>query len=505
MKNSRHFIGIDLGGESGRVVQGSFDGRKIQLREKHRFATGGIEIDSTLRWDVGHFWNEIQTGLSIAAKECDAIVSVGVDSWGVDYALLNSNDELIELPYHYRDSRNVGTLSKILKEFPKAGVFGQTGIQFMEINTLCQLFARKESDDSLDKAKHLLTIADYFHWCLCGSKSVEFTFATTTQCFNPQKRKWATTMLDTLGIPTHMLPEVVEPGTNLGMIRNTVSEATGIGLGAVSVVAPATHDTASAVVSVPVSKEVGRNWAYISSGTWSLVGMEVDQPVISAEALSANVTNEGGVDGTWRLLKNVMGLWLIQRLRQALSDRGFQRTYEELTKLAGAASPTRCYIDPDDATFLNPTNMEQAILNFCNETGQNAPTDEAGLVRCVLESLALRYCQVLREVEELAETKIDVVHVVGGGCKNILLNQFISGATRLPVVAGPSEATALGNVMVQCRAAGDVETLDDIREVVRNSVDLIEFEPTSLTYWQDAMTRFEQVCEKRSLGRLGKQ
>jgi rhamnulokinase len=496
LNTSQQFIGIDLGGESGRVVQGSFDGRKIQLQEKHRFATGGIEIDSTLRWDVQRFWNEIEAGLSIAAKEKHEIVSVGVDTWGVDYALLDANDQLLEPPYHYRDLRNVGMLEKVFGKIPRAEVFKKTGIQFMEINTLCQLLAQQEADDSLQQAQHMLTIADYFHWCLCGSKSIEFTFATTTQCFDPSSRNWATGLLDRLGIPTHMLPEVVSPGTNLGKIRNKVAEATG--LGKASVVAPATHDTGSAVVAVPVSENFGRNWAYISSGTWSLVGIETDHPIISDAALKANVTNEGGVDGTWRLLKNVMGLWLIQRLKLAFAERGFDRSYEELTKMAGAAPSSGCFIDPDDASFLNPPNMEKAILSFLEKTGQNVPSDEAGLVRSVLESLALRYSQVIREIESLSGLKIGVIHVVGGGCRNILLNQFISGATRVPVLAGPSEATSLGNIMVQCKAAGELESLQDIRTVVRESVELIEFEPTAPTYWHDALIKFEKVCDQQT-------
>jgi rhamnulokinase len=491
LKNSQNFVGIDLGGESGRVVLGSFDGQRIELQEKHRFATGGHNANGSLRWDVNKFWEEMQRGLAIAAQDTPAITSVGVDTWGVDYALLDAEENLIDLPFHYRDSRNVGTLNQIFQTVPKAEVFDRTGIQFMEINTLCQLFASQQTDDILSRSKHLLTIADYFHWCLCGSKSIEFTFATTTQCFDPVKRDWAKPMLEKLGIPTHMLPEVVEPGTNLGSLRSSVASATG--LESVSVVAPATHDTGSAIVAVPVDKSTGENWAYISSGTWSLVGMEVPNPVISSEALAANVTNEGGVDGTWRLLKNVMGLWLIQRLRLAFSERGFDRSYAELTKMAGTAVSPGCFIDPDDPMFLNPPNMEQAILRFCEKTGQVAPEDEAAMVRCVLESLALRYTQVLREVESLAGAKIDVIHVVGGGCQNILLNQFISGATRLPVLAGPSEATALGNVLIQCQSAGGIDTLSDIREVVRNSVDLIKFEPTALTHWHDALGKFETI------------
>ena len=493
MNDNQNFIGVDLGGESGRVVVGSFDGQKIQLSEKHRFATGGTKVGSTLRWDVPKFWEEIQRGLALAAADEKSITSVGVDTWGVDYALLDANEDLLELPYHYRDDKNLGTLDQILAKIPKEELFAHTGNQFMEINTLYQLFAHLKAGDALKNAHHLLTTADYFHWCMCGSKTVEFTMATTTQCFDPTTRDWAKPILEKLGIPTGMLPEVVEPGTDLGMLRSSVAEATG--LNSVSVVTPATHDTGSAIAAVPVSKDSGPNWAYISSGTWSLVGIEIDHPVLSAEALAANVTNEGGVDGTWRFLKNVIGLWIVQRLKLAFSERGFDRNYEELTKLAASAESPGCYIDPDDGCFLNPDNMEQAIFDYCKRTNQPEPQDEGSTVRCVLESLALRYCQVLSEVSSLAETKIDVLHIVGGGSRNGLLNQFISDAAQIPVVAGPSEATVLGNVLIQCRTAGALNSLSDIREVVRNSSDLVNFEPKDSPYWSDALARFETLSK----------
>lgn len=492
MKKTSSFVGIDLGGESGRVVVGTFDGEKIELNVKHRFPTGGTYHGSDYRWEVEKFWQEIQTGLKLVAEDTRDIVSIGVDTWGVDYALLDSDDQLIELPFHYRDKKNVGTLAKMTPIVSRPEIFSQTGIQFMEINTLCQLFAHKEASDALNNAETLLTMADYFHWCLCGAKSVEFTFATTTQCFDPTTRDWAFDLLKKLDLPTSFLPKVIQPGTNLGSLSSEVEQATG--LKSVSVVAPATHDTGSAIAAVPVSPEHGKNWAYISSGTWSLVGVEIDEPILSEAALAANVTNEGGVEGTWRLLKNVMGLWIVQRLKQAFADRGFDQSYQKLTEMAGQADSPRTYIDPDNGCFLNPDNMEQAIIDFCQRTGQTPPASEASMVRCVLESLALRYCEVLREIEGLTGNSIDVVHVVGGGCQNILLNQFISGATQIPVIAGPSEATVLGNILVQCKSAGQLESLADIRQVVRNSVDLIDFQPNSATYWRDALKRFKQLC-----------
>ena len=497
MKTTSNFIGIDLGGESGRVVVGSFDGEKIELNVKHRFPTGGTYHGEDYRWEVEKFWQEIKTGLKIAAEESGDIISIGVDTWGVDYALLNSNDQLIELPFHYRDKKNVGSLEKVTQSVSRSEIFESTGIQFMEINTLCQLFAHLGTSDVLNEATTLLTMADYFHWCLSGAKSIEFTFATTTQCFDPVKRDWAFGLLDKLELPTSMFPKVVEPGTNLGQIREDVSRETG--LTAVSVVAPATHDTGSAIAAIPVSPEHAGHWAYISSGTWSLVGVEIDRPILTEAALAANVTNEGGVEGTWRLLKNVMGLWIVQRLKLAFANRGFDRSYQELTEMAGRADSPRTYIDPDDGCFLNPENMEQAIIDFCERSGQKTPVDEPSMVRCVLESLALRYCEVLREIESLTGNQIDVLHVVGGGCQNILLNQFISGATQIPVVAGPAEATVLGYILVQCKSAGQLTSLEDIREVVRNSTDLIDFRPNAATYWRDALVRFKRVCSQQAI------
>ena len=494
--NTNAYIGVDLGGESGRVIVGSFDGQKIQLEEKHRFKTGGIDFEDSLRWNVTGFFEEILHGLSVAATSNKSIISVGVDTWGVDYVLLDCHDEILELPFHYRDRRNAGMLDAVTGQIGKEKIFSQTGIQFMEINTLYQLAAHRRAGDSLDRAKHFLTIPDYFHWSLCGSKSVEFTNATTTQCFDPSTRTWAKPMLTELGIPTDIFPETVEPGTNLGPLREFVSAKTG--LGEISVVAPATHDTGSAVVAIPVNSSEQLNWAYISSGTWSLVGIETDHPVLSAEALAANVTNEGGADGTWRLLKNVMGLWIVQQTREAFLRRGFEKSYEELAAMAKASPSPGVYIDPDDPSFLNPADMEHAVMEFFQRTQQALPGDEAGLIRSILESLALRYCQVLSEIENLSGRAIDVVHVVGGGSQNNLLNQLIADASGKLVVAGPVEATVLGNILIQCKAAGELGSLAEIREVVGRSTAMSRFEPLQNNTLSDSLPQFESICKTQT-------
>lgn len=497
MKTQKH-IGVDLGGESGRVMVGHFDGDQIRLAEKHRFATGGVEIAETLRWDVLHFWREIQNGLSaVAADEKDSIVSLGVDTWGVDYVLLDENDEMLGLPWHYRDKRNVGMLEKVTQRISRSELFQQTGIQFMEINTLYQLAASQQSQGMLAHARRLLMIPDFFHWCLSGQAVTEFTNATTTQCLNPQTRDWAWSVLERLQIPSQMLTEIVQPGANIGTLRESVSQTTG--LPAINVIVPATHDTGSAVAAVPTSTEYGENWAYISSGTWSLVGVETQAPVLTDEAMQMNVTNEGGVDGTWRLLKNVMGLWLVQRLKAAFDIVSDEMTYGELTRRAGDARPFTAYIDPDHPSFLNPPNMIDAVREFCRFTDQCEPTDAGQTVRCVLESLALKYRQVLKSLEKLSGKKADVLHIVGGGSQNGLLNQFVANACQIPVIAGPVEATVLGNVLMQCRSAGELGSLADIRDVVRRSSDLKRYEPDQGEDWSAALQRFEVLTEQNSL------
>jgi len=484
------FAGVDLGGESGRVMLGRFDGSTLQIEEKHRFSTGGTRVGNTLRWDVNRIWDEIKAGLTVVGSEERSIASVGIDTWGVDYALIGKSGQLLGLPYHYRDQRNIGTLSSIESIVPKKEIYRQTGIQFMEINTLCQLFAASKTTE-LDDADKLLTIPDYFHYLLSGVAANEFTNATTTQCFLPKEKTWATDMLDRLGIRSDLFCDIVNPGTTLSAIKNDVASQTGL---SANVVVPATHDTGSAIAAVPTSSPQG-TWAYVSSGTWSLVGIELDEPVLTDEAMKANVTNEGGVEGTWRFLKNVMGLWIVQQTRKAFADRNFSRDYTELTQLAANAN-CDSFIDPDHPSFLDPENMEAALLSFLAKSQQPNVDGEGGLIRCVLESLAIRYAEVLRELESLSGKTIKVIHVVGGGCKNELLNQFIANATGKEVIAGPAEATAIGNMMVQCKTAKGVHSLAEIREVVKNGCELKSFQPADESTWIENAARFGVVCAK---------
>ena len=485
------YLGIDLGAESGRVVAGLWDGQNLRVEELHRFANGPVNIGDTLRWDVLRLWAEIQNGLSLAARRfAGKISSVGVDGWGVDFVLLSKSGEMMGQPYHYRDSRTNGILEQALQKVPRSEVFAASGLQFMEINTLYQLLAlKKQSPEVLDAADRLLMIPDFINWCLSGAKVAEFTNATTTQCLHPTKRQWSSDMLQRFDLPAKIFPEIVSPGTRLGPLRPIVASATG--LEKVSVIAPATHDTASAVAAIPAAS-ARQNWAYISSGTWSLVGIESPEAQLSPRVLDLNFTNEGGVDGTYRLLKNVTGLWLVQQCRKSFAMRGADFTYSDLAQLAEAAPALCSLIDPDDARFLNPPDMPRAIQDYCAATAQPVPQSEGALIRCVLESLALKYQVVLGWLEELTGEKIEVIHIVGGGSRNDLLNQFTANATARPVLAGPVEATALGNLLMQMRATGECGSLSEMRDIVRKSSELRRFEPkpASLVQWEEARGKF---------------
>jgi len=449
----------------------------MRVEELHRFSNGPVNVAETLRWDVLRLWTEIQNGLAIAARRFgDAVVSVGVDTWGVDFVLLTKNGEMLGQPYHYRDARVAGMFAHAFSIVPRAEIFAHTGLQFMEINTLYQLLALQRSHpELLAAADCLLMMPDFFHWCLCGSRVAEFTNATTSQCLNPITRDWAFDMLQKLGLPARIFPKVVPPGTELGWLRESVSQRTG--LGRIKVVAPPTHDTASAVAAIPTANTGRSDWAYISSGTWSLMGIETPNAVLSERVLQLNYTNEGGVDGTFRLLKNINGLWLVQQCKKAFENRGRNLDYAELARLAESAAGPHSIIDPDDARFANPPDMPAAIQAFCRESNQPVPESEGALVRCALESLAAKYGVVLAGLEELAGQRIEVIHVVGGGSRNPLLNQLAANRCGRRIVAGPVETTALGNLLSQARAAGELKSLAEMRQVVRSSSELQVFEP----------------------------
>ena len=429
----RCYLAVDLGAETGRVVAGLLDGDRLHLDEIHRFANGPVRAGDTLYWDVLGIWREIQRGLGMAGERFGReITSIGVDAWGVDFALLTADNQLAGNPVHYRDSRTGGMLEEALRSVSREEIFATTGVQFMRINTLYQLLSMARARSPLlTAATTFLMIPDLFHWLLTGRKAVEFTNATTTQFFDSSAGIWAVELLEKLGIPTDFLPEVLPPGTSLGPLAKHVADE--VGLGDVHVTAPATHDTGSAVAAVPTSATAPSatpDWCYLSSGTWSLMGVEVPAPITGPKALGYNVTNEGGVAGTYRTLKNITGLWLIQECRRQWQREGRDFDYEQLTQRASAAPPFRCLIDPDDGRFLAPGDLPARIAEFCRETGQPVPEDEGGFVRCALEGLAFRYRQVLGWLEELTGGRIETIHVVGGGVQNRLLAQLTADACR---------------------------------------------------------------------------
>jgi rhamnulokinase len=487
------YLAIDLGAESGRVMAGLWNGKKLRLEEVHRFANGPVALAGTLRWDVMRLWAEIQNGLSLAAKKYGkSIVSVGADTWGVDYVLLNRHDEMLGQPYAYRDSRTDGMMARAFKTVPREEIFAQTGLQFMQFNSLFQLLAaKKNTPELLEAADCLLFMPDFIHWALCGSRAAEFTIASTSQCLNPLTRNWAKGLLKQFGLPAGIFPKVVQPGAKLGTLRPALAQRWG--LGKVAVIAPPAHDTASAVAGVPTANTGRANWAYISSGTWSLMGVEVKQAVLTERARQLNVTNEGGLDGTYRLLKNIMGLWLVQRCKYSFDARGGKFDYAHLARLASESAPLRSLVNPDDRRFLNPPDMPKAIQDYCRETKQPVPKSEGELVRCAYESLALKYREVLGWLEELTGNRIEVIHIVGGGSQNQTLNQFTADACQRPVVAGPVEATAMGNLLVQIRADREVSSLSEMREVIRKSSAPKIFTPGKPGAWDEVFGRFSKL------------
>ena len=494
MPSSTAYLGVDIGAESGRVMAGAWDGKTMRLQEMHRFPNGGIQLAGTLRWDILRLWSEVRHGLGVASKQtAGEIISIGVDTWAIDYVLLSRTDEILGQPYHYRDRRTRGLVETACAKVPRAEIFAATGLQFMELNTLYQLMAtQRDHPELLAAADCLLMIPDFLHWCLCGAHAVEFTNGTTTQFLDPRTRSWAIQLLGRFGLPTHFLAEIIEPGTCLGALRAALVEQ--IGGRRISVVAPATHDTASAVAAIPAPESGQANWAYLSSGTWSLIGIESNAPILSPRACELNFTNEGGIDGTWRVLKNVMGLWLMQRGRRAFEEQGHPCDYAELVRLAVDSPVHASFIDPDDARFLDPTDMPRAIQEYCRDTDQPIPDGRGALIRCVLESLALKYRAVLRALEELTAERIEVLHVVGGGSKNTVLNQFTANACGCEVISGPVEATVLGNLLVQARTGGELSSLREMRSVVRASSELHHFIPRDGPLWDEAAARFQRYC-----------
>lgn len=483
------YLAIDLGAESGRVMAVHLDGDHLTLSEVYRFANEPVRLPANLHWDVLRLWHDIKQGLAMAVARHSHIASLGVDTWGVDFALLAADDTLLGNPIHYRDTRTQGVLERTLARVPRIDIFAHTGIQFMAINTLYQLVAMVEARSPLlAAADSFLTIPDLFNFWLSGRKVNEFSNATTTQCYDPTTGNWAYGMLAGLDIPTRMFGEIVAPGTVLGTLQPAV--AAEIQGRALPVIAPATHDTGSAVAAVPMQDEPA---IYLSSGTWSLMGVEVPAPVLSDAALRYNFTNEGGVGGAFRLLKNIMGLWLVQECRRCWAAHGEELSYAELVQMAAAAPAFTGIILPSASRFLAPSDMPTAVVDFLTETGQPVPPNRGALLRTIFESLALEYRWVAERLDELAGRRHPVIHIIGGGAQNQFLNQLTANASGRSVVAGPVEATALGNALVQALALGHIGSLAEGRALIGRSFPATRFDPQHSDRWQAAYARYVQL------------
>jgi len=497
---SRAYIAVDLGAESGRVIAGVLAGGRLQLEEIHRFAHEPVWLPTGLHWDTSGIWRETVAGLRKAAAWAEANriepVSVGVDTWGVDWALVDKAGELVGLPHTYRDPRNAAAYEEVVAKLGLERIYQTTGIQFMPLNTLYSLYAHKQADaDALAAADQLLFMPDLFHFWLSGKRTVEATIASTSQMIDCHTGDWAYEMLAELELPAKLLGRITPPGTVIGTLRPKLAEVTGLPA-SVQVVAPAAHDTASAVAAVPAAVSGGSSadWCYLSSGTWSLLGAELAAPCVSAAAQAATFTNELGVCGTTRFLKNIPGLWLVQECRRDFARRGQDYDYAALTQLAIQAPAVRTLVDPADASFQSPGDMLNKIAEFARATGQPVPESPGQYVRCCLESLALAYREKLETLESILGRRFEVVHVVGGGGKNSLLCQMTADATGRRLVVGPYEATAMGNALVQAMALGDVRDLNDVRRIVANSFDLMTYEPMHQAGWHAACERFRNLC-----------
>lgn len=496
MTQRTHYLAIDLGASSGRVVLGGWDGDRFELQELHRFPNGPVNILGHWYSDVLRLWTEIKAGLAHYAARFDTPpAGIGVDTWGVDCALLDRAGHLLGNPYHYRDPRTDGIMERTFERVPRHRIFEQTGLQFIQFNTLFQLYSTAlAGEPQLEMAETLVMLPDLFQYWLTGRKATEYTIASTSQMLHARDRRWATELLADLGLPTHILPPIIAPSTVLGDVRPEVMAETGLRR-PVPVIAPGSHDTASAVAAVP---DLDASSAYISSGTWSLLGVEIAEPIINDQALALNFTNEGGVANTIRLLKNIAGLWLIQESQRQWQREGQIYTWEQLSVLADQAEAFRSLIDPDAPDFLSPGDIPAAIRAYCKRTSQPQPESVGAVVRCCLEGLALKYRRVLNDLETLVGRRIETIRIVGGGSLNRHLCQFTADACERPVVAGPVEATALGNVMLQAIATGHLPDLTGGRQAIAASFDRQHYEPRHSGAWQEAFGRFGEIVMRET-------
>ena len=481
---AKHYIAVDLGASSGRVMVGTLEQGKLTLKEMNRFWNGPTEIDGTLYWDIVHLFRNIKEGIALAQQEYgDSLSSLGIDTWGVDFGLLDSNGKLLGNPVNYRDARTSGMFDKVFEKVPKADVFAQSGIQFMELNTLFQLMALSLSDSvEYQQADRMLFIPDLLNYWLTGVMKAERTFASTSQFYNPVTKDWAYDMLEKLGIRTDLFAELTDPGSVIGDMEG------------LPVVAVGSHDTASAFAAVPVA--AGESSAFLSSGTWSLLGAELDDPVINADAEAANFTNEVGVCDSIRFLKNLSGFWILQELKRVWKEQGNDYSWPDMDRMAEEVEPLKYFFDPADPVFATPGDMQARIQEYCRNTGQDVPTQPGEFIQACYENLSLLYADTFNTIEALSGKQLDTLRIVGGGSNCVAINQGAANALNRKVITGPKEATAIGNLITQMLAMGDIQSLEEGRAVVANSFadESRTFEPQDSVAWKEALSTWRSIC-----------
>jgi rhamnulokinase len=488
-----HLLAFDFGASSGRAIRGTFDGSRLSIASAHQFQNGPVEFEGHLYWDLLKFLQEIQEGIRRSTRDAGLPpTSIGIDTWGVDYGLLDKDGDLLGNPYHYRDRRTEGMFEKAFERMPKEQIFARTGVAFQPFNTLFQLLAmRLQKPELLDNARTLLMMPDLLAYALTGVRGTEYTDASTSQLLDASSQRWSTELLNAMDLPRSLFTEITEPGIVRGNLLESFAAASGIQ--PVPVLAVAGHDTASAVVAVPMRMPGS---AYLSSGTWSLLGVETSKPCVDRRAMEANFTNEGGFAGRIRLLRNVMGLWMVQECKREWDAEGEKVEFDELVHRAGQSAPFLSFVDPDTSLFYAPGPMQRRIQEYCRKTGQQIPSTQGAIVRCVYESLALKYRWVVDRLEEITGSRVEELVIVGGGARNVLLNQFTANALQRAVIAGPSEATAVGNLLVQLHALGELSGLGQMRDVVRASFPTTRYEPEGQHAWELAYGRFTEIASQ---------
>lgn len=476
------YLAFDFGAASGRAILGIVSRDKLELEEIHRFPNQPITIFRHMYWNILTLFDELKKGLALVAQKGHRdLAGIGVDTWGVDFGFVGKDDTLLGNPVAYRDKRTDGMMEKAFGKLARQEIYTLTGIQFLKLNTLYQLFSMVQSNSPLlGIAQNLLFMPDLFNYLMTGEKCSEYTIASTSQLLNARTKKWEQNLFSKLNLPYSIMAPIVAPGTVLGLLSKDLSDETG--LSRVEVIAPACHDTAGAVAAVPAQSD---DWAYLSSGTWSLIGIEVEEPIINEESLNNNFTNEGGADHKIRFLRNTMGLWLLQQVRKTWERQGESVSYDDMISIAEKAPPFKCIIDPDDALFLNPPDMPAAIAEYCRKNQQPIPENRGEVVRSILESLALKYRFIIEKINAMRNRPVETLHIVGGGSQNEMLNQFSANATGLPVIAGPAEATATGNILIQAMAKKELDSLQQGRELVARSFPMKRYEPQDQERWNE--------------------